>query len=410
MMFESRRISVIVSNPCVADARVMKMAMEAQRLGFEVQVFATTGRGAASYEVVEGIVYKRLVWNPLAECMKLPIMRILTRLSPLFGKALALTLVPYLKYRLFERVFLKSLVESNPDIIHAHDLICLPVAVAVKRLRPDVGVVYDAHELEAHRNPPLPYFRKKFVTWLEKTGARHVSSVITVGDAIAELLQRELKKPVNVIYNSPVIKPCVTDIRKDLNLHESDRVLVYVGKITIGRGVEEILSLLPNLTPIMFAAVGPCDEKTENRLTERAKALGVSDRFRVLPPVPHEQVVSYIRGADLGIISVRPVTLSYELCMPNKLFELTFADVPIISNELPEIRKFLTVVGNGICVDFEEGAAALASKIGELLADQVRYRHNIEATATLETVLEPYAWSAQRETLKDVYASALPSS
>ena len=59
-----------------------------------------------------------------------------------------------------------------------------------------------------------------------------------------------------------------------------------------------------------------------------AEKYKVSSRFTILPPVPYDNVVDYIKEADLGIISVQPVTLSYKYCMPNKLFELSLQMYP----------------------------------------------------------------------------------
>jgi glycosyltransferase involved in cell wall biosynthesis len=54
------------------------------------------------------------------------------------------------------------------------------------------------------------------------------------------------------------------------------------------------------------------------------------------PAVPYEQVLQYTRGADVGLVSVRPICLSYLYCLPNKLFECIQAGVPVLVNELPD--------------------------------------------------------------------------
>jgi len=395
-----KKIAVLVSNPCNADARVLKMADEAKKFGYEVCIFATATKGEMSFEKKNGVYFKRIAWSPMDGMLKLLPYKLIAKLSITLSKVLAVNLMPFLKFTLFKKLFVKSIVDFKPDIIHSHDFICLPTAIEAKKQLKSVKVIYDAHELEVHRNPPLPFIRKNYVRWLEKRNARKADHVITVGDEIANILSRSFKKDVTVIYNSPQITPFVTNIRKDIGLEEGEPLIIYVGKVTIGRGVEELISLLPTLKGVHFATIGPYSAHVKQQLLARADKLGVMDRFRLLPPVPYPNVVEYIKGASLGMISVEPVTLSYELCMPNKLFELSFADVPILSNQLPEINRFLTEIGNGKCVDFEE-KAHMGAEINELLYFRNKYKLSNDQ-GKLDK-LERYSWESQMGKLKLIY-------
>ena len=179
--------------------------------------------------------------------------------------------------------------------------------------------------------------------------------------------------------------------------------MIYVGKVTLGRGVGEILNLLPHLRDVTFATIGPCDPATRERLEAEAKRKQVDGRFRILPPVPFAQVVNYIRGADLGVISIEPVTLSYRYCMPNKLFELSFANVPIIANELDEISQFLGEFGNGEIVDMED-EASLAYRIARILHEKQRY---VMDAAKLKRLAAEYSWQMQSDKLLGLYRRIL---
>ncbi|MBX2828774.1 MAG: cytochrome P450, partial [Flavobacteriaceae bacterium] len=50
-------------------------------------------------------------------------------------------------------------------------------------------------------------------------------------------------------------------------------------------------------------------------------------------------------GADLALVSIEPVCLSYEFALPNKLFEAIQAGVPVLGSNLVEIQKIFTQVG-----------------------------------------------------------------
>lgn len=400
---EMARIAVLVSNPCTSDARVIKMARAAVDAGHEVHVFGTAATGAPLFESLDGVIYHRLEWRPAQVIGAIAPFSWAAKISRFATFALIKRLIPFLKYRMFSKVYAETVASVRPDIIHAHDLICLPAAHDAAKLC-NAAVVYDAHELEMHRNPPLPFFQKRWVARTEYKFAVKAAGVNTVGRLVGQVLGRHLgRNDINVLYNSPIIAPCTRHIRADLNLSATTPLLIYVGKVTVGRGVGEIMAVLPKLNGVFFATIGPCDDGTRRILERQAERLDVSKRFRILPPVPFEQVVNYIRGADLGVISVEPVTLSYQYCMPNKLFELSFANVPIISNKLDEIEEFLGEMRNGEIADFEDGA-----KLPYLIFRMLQQKQNyIMDEAKFKVLQAKYSWDAQAAKLLSVYGAAM---
>lgn len=396
------RLAVVVSNPCIADARVIKMIDAAVTGGHAVHVFATLGGGAPAYAVQNGVTYHRIEWKPIEYLKKKALFKMLSSLVPkriFFG--LMKRIVDYYKYEIFTEIYAEIISSVSPEIIHAHDLICLPAAHAAAE-KCSAKVVYDAHELEVHRNPPLPLFRRLWVGYIEKKYSRKSAAVITVGERVKEVLSCHVgRNDINVIFNAPIRNTSISSVRKDLVLNDDVPLIIYVGKVTQGRGVGEVLSLLPKIPGVYFAAVGPTDVKTANALREQSVRLQVSDRFRILPPVPHDQVVSYISGATLGIISVEPVTLSYRYCMPNKLFELAFAGVPILSNELDDIRDFLNELGIGVTFDFSNHQQ-LPTEIQRMTSNHKSFALSLKSREILEDV---YSWDSQVLKLNKIYKS-----
>lgn len=397
------RVAVLVSNPCTGDARVIKMARTASAAGHEVHVFATSGANALPYEHVGAIAFHRLEWRPADMLRAWWPFGWLWKVNRRLGDVVAKQIVPFVKYRLFAKVFAEHVAAIKPDLVHAHDLICLPAAHAAAHTA-GAKLVYDAHELETHRNPPLPFLQKRWVGHVEAKFARRADAVITVGALVCRELSAHIgRQDVHVIYNSPPLDACPRQMRGDLRVEADMPLIVYVGKVTEGRGVGEILDLLPKMPGVMFATVGPCDARTLARLEAQSARLGLGARFRILPPVPFEQVASYVAGADLGVISVEPVTLSYRYCMPNKLFELSFANVPIISNKLDEIELYLAELGNGEIAEFDN-KAALAYTMFRMLQEKSRYVMGPDA---LRRMHEKYSWESQGRKLVSIYDAAL---
>ena len=184
---------------------------------------------------------------------------------------------------------------------------------------------------------------------MEKKYATLADCILTVNASIAEMLQRTFpSQPVHVVRNTPVINPYAgPSLREITHISEDGKILLYVGKISKNRGLDWIVEHLPHLPEIHFVCVGHHDS-TMVALLERIVARhALHDRVHLLPPVPHDEVVSFIEEADVGICAINPVTKSYYYSLPNKVFEMSMAGMPVVATDLPEIRQFLEQVGNG---------------------------------------------------------------
>ena len=397
------KVAVIVSNPCTEDARVIKIAHAARDAGHEVHVFARADNKAPPYEKLDGIVYHRLEWNPSRALSEGLLARILSRLHRKLGAAWVKLLQPFLRYRTFSDVFHEQVAALKPDLIHAHDLICLPTAFDASALC-GAPVIYDAHELEFYRYPLRPMLERLWVRHVERKYASRAAAVVTVGRLVRQELAKEIgRDDIQLVYNAPDILDTEHNIRTDLKLDEDQPLLLYVGKATVGRGIEEVIDVLPRLAGVMFAVVGPCSEAVRTELLQHAEKAKVQARFRILPPVPYKNVVGYIRGADAGIIRLDTVSLSYRYAMPNKLLEMSAANVPIIANELDEIAEFLRQFGNGITVDFER-REAIVYQLSKFMAHAGRYRMSEDTYAAM---MQEYSWQTQERRVAAIYNDVL---
>jgi glycosyltransferase involved in cell wall biosynthesis len=73
--------------------------------------------------------------------------------------------------------------------------------------------------------------------------------------------------------------------------------------------------------------------------------------------VPGTEVVSFISEADVSVMPIRDVCLSYRYCLPNKLFESAHAAVPVVASALPDMAAFIAEYSIGTVVDGEDPAA-----------------------------------------------------
>lgn len=292
----------------------------------------------------------------------------------------------------------------QPDVVHAHDLSTLPAGGRIVRAV-DARFIYDSHELEMHRNATY----KRLVKWrrqrLERKYIRKADAVITVSDSIADHLRDtyRIKRP-RVIMNSPRLedtKGRSRELRSELSLKKEAPLAVYVGSVTINRGLEQTVRALVHAPAVHFAAVGPRRQETEQGLIDIARELDVLDRIHFVDPVAPNEVVDYIRGADVSVLPIQNVCLSYYYCMPNKLLESVFAGIPVAVANLLEMRRFVERHGCGVIMD-ETNPRAIAKAVLEVIDAREAFVLSAEQRRRLAS---EYEWQRQAEKLCDLYGS-----
>jgi glycosyltransferase involved in cell wall biosynthesis len=309
---------------------------------------------------------------------------------------------PLIKFFSFIPVHYKRLSAYQPDIIYAHDLSTLPLSALVAK-ETGAKLVFDSHELEVHRNPPLGLLQRLQVKWVEKRYLPRCDFVTTVCESAENVLRYEYKlKNTGLIYNAPRLRGGRSherwerhkglSFRGDAGLARDDFALVYVGLITRNRGIEFALNAIERLPEkIKLVAVGPGLPAIKARLRAYADRLGLGERFIMLDPVNPPDVYKYIKGADAAIIPIMPVTLSYEIALPNKFFEAGFAGLPIISADLVEMKKLISEYNLGVTYDaLDEEACAAA--ILHAYKNRFTIKPSKESVAALR---DRFSWETQ---------------
>ncbi len=258
------------------------------------------------------------------------------------------------------------------DVWHLHDLTAL-IGV-MPRLRGSVPIIYDAHELflESGTAAGLPFPVRQLLRKYERRLVSRVDAVVTVNDALADVLARRYRpRRVVVVHNCPdrwsppAVRPDL--IRETTGIPVDEPVILHHGSLGAHRGIEQLMSavLEPGLERAHLVLLGP--GATRDMYLERAAEPEWRQRVHVLDPVSPADLLPWVASADVGAMPIQRSTLNHYLATPNKLFECLAAGVPVVASDFPAMRR--VVMGDpmgplgALCrpSDIRELAAALRS-------------------------------------------------
>jgi glycosyltransferase involved in cell wall biosynthesis len=399
---DSRRALVLVRNDVLHDARVLREARLLRDLGWDpLVVGVVTERAPGSTAEVAGVPVLRLApgirrrgsrraqpgpGNDAGPASPGPA----ARRRPLYERLrrLAVTLDYYRRGIALVRA-------RRPALVHANDYNTMWIGVAAKVLCGS-SLVYDAHELWADRNG-----RPEWRRWLlacEAFFVRVADALVTTSPGYADELGRRYRiSAPRVVRNIAEPGPS----RPSDGPTPTEPTVAYVGGLLRGRGLEQAIDAAALIPELRLRLIGPGSDAYVEELRRRAVAAGVAERVSFEGAVAPDAVVSALAGAAAGLMLIQPICRSYELTLPNKLFEYAAAGVPILSSDLPVMATTIREAGLGEVVPPGD-PEAIAGGIRRLL-DPVRQTACREAAAAFA---ETNNWSREQDRLRDAYTAA----
>lgn len=358
------------------ESRIFREArsLRKQRYFEHIHLVGTMEHSLASCEQLEdGIAVRRLGFEKVA------------RENPLtkMVRILSWTLKVFFEYR---RLPLAC--------INCHSVSSLPISVLLKRTT-GAKLIYDAHELETETNG-LGGWRKHITKWLERSLIREVDASVFVGKEIENWYRKEYGLACTaVVYNCPMSR----EVEKSSYFHShfcistEIPIFLYQGVLARGRGLEILMEAFREIEQhavLVLMGYGPLEDWVKNRASETSNVY-----FHAA--VPPDCLLEYTAAADYGVSVIEPTSLSYEYCMPNKLFEYLMARKPVLVSPTREQRDFVTAHDVGV-VATDLTPVAVRDAVRRILSRKVS-----DFGPAISAARELFNWEKQEAVLKGVY-------
>lgn len=377
----SVRVQMLLDNPCAPDWRVLREAAALRDAGAEVSILCWDREGAhPAREVRDGIVIERL-------------------LTP-SRRQLGIRQFKFLGA--FYQMAWRHLAGRHIDVVHAHDLLMLPLGARVAR-RAGARLVYDAHEIyhimESHRYPALVLAAAAATErWL----IRHrVDALVTVSQQRVDAYWQRAAGdvPITVVGNwyDPVdVAPeHRAAARAALGIPNDALCVVYAGGLTPDRRIGLLADVVDRGASAYIVVAGRGAEVIERRLRQTAARS------------PHLQYVGWtdspqrlFDAADALFYLLDPDHPYSHLAASNTLYLAIARRLPLITGAIGEPGAVMREIAPVLVLERAD-CEAIERALTALEAQPVRNRVATGVAAWREQL----TWARSREALLGAYQS-----
>jgi len=277
---------------------------------------------------------------------------------------------------------LKALNASNKlnfDLIIAHDLITLPVALLFAKNN-GAKVLLDLHEYFPHQFEDLwtnrLFYNKLWnhicVGYLPKADV-----ILTVCKGIADEYKKNYGANPEVITNAPYFSDLTPSVTKENNIR-----MMYHGLVHKSRKSENMIYLMDYLDSrfeLDFMII-----RDNSRYCRKVCDLAVNHpRISLRDTVSMPQIPYIINKYDIGLFLLPPESFSYRMALPNKLFEFIQGRLAIAIWPSPEMARIVHECKCGIASE-DFTIESIANRLNSLsVQDIMKYKQNSHNAADL---------------------------
>lgn len=292
---------------------------------------------------------------------------------------------------------------------HAKKYIRKEKDVLIYTREPALGLFLKNHILELHALPNVVR-RMHILFW---TRAQKIVVLTTfMKNQLVEAGIPEEKVLIafdavgSIHLNDSTKKP---DARERFSLPKEKKIIAYVGKYKTpfapGKGVDELVEVFPKIQEkhpeSLLLLVGMNNEEIRSKLEAKCESLGLKkESYEILGHVTQEDVVTYMRAADVLMMNYPWSTHHAYQMSSMKLFEYMAAERPIIASRLPSVCEVLNEE-NAVLIE-PDNEESLYLAIDSVLSEEAAYQKKAEKA---RNEVESMTWKSRAESILSFIAS-----
>ena len=360
MSQKNKRVLIVVKSPITRDPRVRRQIEWMIQDGWSVDTVGPVGHHVPGVETHFGVSHAP-AWTRSRHIA--PLLYALVPHGLLFRFLLENRIPQTVKQRI---------AGDHYDLILFNDHHFLPWIRTRAVFTTDVvrrGIHLDMHEYVAPTVPSGSWVRSlavRYNDWVRSfIGDPRFASRSVVASGISRLYASEFDiPPLAVVRSAPAYVEQIPSV-VDTNVIE----LIYHGAAHDNRGIPELLEAmetLPDRFHLTLVLVGDESKIAEYRHRAESKRLRVS----FAPPVPVDEIATYINKFDVEVMFFPPRTRNLEFALPNKLFEALQGRLALAMGESVMMTEIVAEYSNGV-VATGWSAADLAQALELLTAESV---------------------------------------
>ena len=246
------------------------------------------------------------------------------------------------------------LLRTKADIVWANDTDTLAACTLAAKLK-GKKLVMDAHELFPEVPELIGKERVKRVwKWIERMMMPRCDALLTVCQSIADYYKERYGVKMVVVRNVRRVESGEWRVENGERRVESGKLkmLLYQGAVNKGRGVDWAIDALEWLEDCRLVVAGGGD------LLEEMKAYAVkkpwTERIAFVGRLMPEELEGLTRKADVGLVMLEDMGLSYHFALPNRIGDFVAAGVPMVVSDLPEMSRVVREFGVGEVIESGE--------------------------------------------------------
>lgn len=293
------------------------------------------------------------------------------------------------------------------DIYYLHEYRLMPMVHLAAKNKP---IIYDAHDYYygVYEPEKLSWFwRACFLPYLrfwEKLCIRRSNEVVTINAGAAALMQQDFDCSPHIIRNlhdRQVERDPDKDLRSAIGLNDSDFLIVVIGNRKPGQVVLPMIQAMLDLPEnVHLAFVGRFYDADYKTATE----LGLGHRVHALGPVLSDQIVPYIKTADVSALLYFAGSLNGRNILPNGLFQSIAAELPLLYPNLDMISDTLKGYAVGKEIDPHD-PKSLQKGVEWLLNEKTSIKKIKEELSIIQKTLH---WQVDEAKLYDIILKNIP--